>query len=222
MTDLPWTYSPVLPVVRIEDTDHAVPVARALVAGGISVIEIVLRTQAALASIELIRREVPEIWVGAGTLVRPGQANEAADAGAQFLVSPGCPRDLCSAMIDTGLPALPGASTVTELMELSSRGFQYAKVFPADAAGNTSFIRSVGSVLPGMKLCPSGGISHHAAASYLMQPNVSCVGGSWLTPNSVVKSRNWKQIATIAAQAAALSSLKPTAATSLSSARTLV
>ena len=192
---------PVIPVVVLHDTDHAVPVARALVEGGLPVIELTLRTPQALDCIEQIATHVPEILVGAGTVVAPGQAKEARDAGAQFLVSPGTTEALAAAMQDTGLPHLPGASTVSEVLRLLELGYRELKFFPAEASGGTAFLTSISSPVPQARFCPTGGITSANASSYLALPNVGCVGGSWITPADAVLDRNWERVVALAAEA---------------------
>ena len=150
---------PVIPVVVIDDIEHAVPIARALVAGGLPVIELTLRTPVALDAIERIAGEVPEIFLGAGTIVDPGQAKQAASAGAQFLVSPGSTRTLLDAMTDTGLPHLPGVATVSEILTALEAGYTELKFFPAEAAGGANYLKSVHSPIPAARFCPTGGIS---------------------------------------------------------------
>lgn len=193
------TISPVIPVVVIRDAAHAVPLARALVAGGVPVIELTLRTPAALDSLRRIAAEVPEILVGAGTVVRPEQATEAAAAGAQFLVSPGSTPSLLDAMTDTGLPHLPGMSTVSEALALLERGYLELKFFPAEASGGTAFLKAIHSPVPAARFCPTGGITADTAGSYLSLPNVGCVGGSWLTPADVLSAGDWDRVRSYAA-----------------------
>lgn len=195
---------PVIPVVVIDDLAHAVPVARALVEGGLPVIELTLRTPVALDAIHAIASEVPEILVGAGTIVSPGQVKLALDAGAQFLVSPGCTPDLLSAMAASGAPFLPGTSTVSEALAVLEAGFTEMKFFPAEAAGGAAYLRSIASPLPAARFCPTGGITAASAPSYLALPNVGCVGGSWLTPNDALAAGDWARISRLAAEAAAL------------------
>jgi 2-dehydro-3-deoxyphosphogluconate aldolase / (4S)-4-hydroxy-2-oxoglutarate aldolase len=150
---------PVVPVVVVDDMAHAVPVARALVAGGLPVIELTLRTPVALDAIRAIASEVPEILVGAGTIVTPGQAKEAVDAGAQFLVSPGSTPSLLGAMADTGLPFLPGTATVSEVLAVLEAGYTELKFFPAEASGGAAFLKSIASPVPAARFCPTGGIT---------------------------------------------------------------
>jgi 2-dehydro-3-deoxyphosphogluconate aldolase/(4S)-4-hydroxy-2-oxoglutarate aldolase len=195
---------PVVPVVVVDDLAHAVPVARALVAGGLPVIELTLRTPVALEAIRAIASEVPEILVGAGTIVTPGQAKEALDAGAQFLVSPGSTPSLLGAMADTGLPFLPGTATVSEVLAVLEAGYTELKFFPAEASGGAAFLKSIASPVPAARFCPTGGITAASAASYLALPNVGCVGGSWLTPADALGAGDWDRVARLASEAAAL------------------
>ena len=195
---------PVIPVVVLHDVAHAVPLARALVEGGLPVVELTLRTPVALDAIEAIATEVPEILVGAGTVVAPHQAKDAMSAGAQFLVSPGTTDRLAAAMQETGLPHLPGAATVSEVLRLLELGYEELKFFPAEASGGIDFLRSIASPVPQARFCPTGGITAETATSYLALPNVGCVGGSWLTPPALVVDQDWAQVARLAREAAAL------------------
>jgi 2-dehydro-3-deoxyphosphogluconate aldolase / (4S)-4-hydroxy-2-oxoglutarate aldolase len=195
---------PVVPVVVVDDPVQAVPVARALVAGGLPVIELTLRTPVALDAIRAIASEVPEILVGAGTIVTPGQAKEALDAGAQFLVSPGSTPSLLGAMADTGLPFLPGTATVSEVLAVLEAGYTELKFFPAEASGGAAFLKSVAAPVPAARFCPTGGITAATAPSYLALPNVGCVGGSWLTPADALASGDWGRVTELARAAAAL------------------
>ncbi|WP_326947448.1 bifunctional 4-hydroxy-2-oxoglutarate aldolase/2-dehydro-3-deoxy-phosphogluconate aldolase [Amycolatopsis sp. NBC_01307] len=191
--------SPVMPVVVIDDADDAVPTARALLAGGIGVIELTLRTPAALAAIERVATEVPDIVIGAGTVTSPDQAKQAADAGAKFLVTPGCTDAVVDACFESGLPFLPGASTVSEAMKLAERGLTALKFFPAEASGGVAYLKSIAGPLPSLKFCPTGGITVASAPTYLALPNVGCIGGSWLTSSLDVST-----IEKLAAEAAKL------------------
>jgi len=195
---------PVLPVVVLDRREDAVPVARALVAGGLPAIELTLRTPVALDAIRAISDEVPEILVGAGTVVTPGQAKQALDAGARFLVSPGSTPALVSAMTDTGLPFLPGTSTVSEVLAALELGLTELKFFPAEASGGTAYLRAISSPVPAARFCPTGGITPASAPDYLALPNVGCVGGSWLAPPDVVRRGDWAAITELATRAAAL------------------
>jgi 2-dehydro-3-deoxyphosphogluconate aldolase/(4S)-4-hydroxy-2-oxoglutarate aldolase len=196
--------SPVMPVVVIADADDAVPTARALLAGGIKVIELTLRTPAALEAIERVATEVPDIVVGAGTVTAPEHAKQAGDAGAAFLVTPGCTDRVLDAAFDTGLPFLPGASTVSEAMRLAERGLTALKFFPAEASGGIAYLSSIGGPLPGLRFCPTGGITVKSAPDYLALPNVGCIGGSWLTPKDVLAAKDFGRIEGLAREAAAL------------------
>jgi 2-dehydro-3-deoxyphosphogluconate aldolase/(4S)-4-hydroxy-2-oxoglutarate aldolase len=201
MTDSLLDRVPVIPVVVLHDVAHAVPVARALVAGGLPVIELTLRTPAALDAIEAIATQVPEILVGAGTIVAPHQAKDAQSAGAQFLVSPGTTDGLAAAMTETGLPHLPGAATVSEVLRLLELGYTEMKFFPAEASGGVDFLKSVSSPVPAARFCPTGGITPASAGSYLALPNVGCVGGSWLTPTDAVLDGDWARVTRLATEA---------------------
>lgn len=196
--------SPVMPVVVLDDADDAVPTARALLAGGIGVIELTLRTPAALASIERIAAEVPEIVIGAGTVTAPEHAKQAAAAGAKFLVTPGCTDSVLDAAFDTGLPFLPGASTVSEAMRLAERGLTALKFFPAEASGGVAYLKSIGGPLPGLRFCPTGGITVKTAPDYLALSNVGCIGGSWLTPKDALAAKDFGKIEAFAAEASKL------------------
>lgn len=195
---------PVIPVVVVDDVEQAVPLARALVAGGVRVIELTLRTPVALEAVRRIAAEVPEILVGAGTVVTPAQARQASDAGAQFLVSPGSTDALLGAMAETGLPHLPGVATVSEILEVLELGYRELKFFPAEVSGGTGFLRAVSSPLPQARFCPTGGVSAANAADYLSLPNVGCVGGSWLTPGDAVAAGDWGRVRDLAAATTAL------------------
>ena len=192
---------PVVPVVVLDDLDHAVPVARALVAGGLPVIELTLRTPVALEAIAAIATEVPEILVGAGTITSPELVGRAVEAGAQFLVSPGTTPTLLQELAGSGVPFLPGTATVSEAMAVLEAGFAEMKFFPAEASGGAAYLRSLASPLPAARFCPTGGITAATAASYLALPNVGCVGGSWLTPSDALAAGDWDRITALAAEA---------------------
>jgi len=190
--------APVIPVVVVHDAADAVPIARALVDGGLPIIELTLRTPAAMDAIERIAAEVPEILVGAGTIVEANQPKKAAAAGAQFLVSPGSTRDLRAAMRDSGLPHLPGVATVSEVLTLLEDGYTDMKFFPAEAAGGAEYLRAIHAPVPAARFCPTGGVSPTNLTDYLALPNVGCVGGSWLTPADVVERHDWTTISDLA------------------------
>lgn len=196
--------APVVPVVVLRDLDTAVPLARALVAGGLPVLEITLRTPEGLAAIERIADQVPGAVVGAGTVLMPADATAAVRAGARFLVSPGAPPRLLDALADSGVAALPGAATATEVMALVERGFTEVKLFPAAEVGGAALLRALAGPLPDVRFCPTGGITAANAPAYLALPNVACVGGTWLTPADAVAAGDWARVEDLARAAAAL------------------
>ena len=196
--------SPVIPVVTIDDPQDAVPLARALVAGGVEIIELTLRTDSALTSLKLIAEEVPEILVGAGTILTPAQAGAAVAAGAKFLVSPGVTPALLTAMLSLDVPVLPGVATVGEVLAVLEQGLDAMKFFPAGPAGGPKYLAAIGAPIPDVRFCPTGGISLATAPDYLKLPNVVCVGGSWLTPADAVAAKDWARITALAGGAAAL------------------
>ncbi|MEV0049633.1 2-dehydro-3-deoxyphosphogluconate aldolase / (4S)-4-hydroxy-2-oxoglutarate aldolase [Saccharopolyspora shandongensis] len=196
--------APVVPVVALDDVAHAVPLAEALLRGGIRTIEVTLRTPAGLPAIERIAAEVPEMVAGAGTITEPGQAKRAADAGARYLVTPGTTDRLLDDVEASGVPFLAGASTVSEAMRLAERGATAMKFFPAEPSGGVPFLKAIAGPLPGLRFCPTGGISPQTAPNYLALPNVGCVGGSWLAPKDVLAAGDWAQIEQLARDAAAL------------------
>ncbi|WP_328870986.1 bifunctional 4-hydroxy-2-oxoglutarate aldolase/2-dehydro-3-deoxy-phosphogluconate aldolase [Streptomyces sp. NBC_00287] len=197
--------APVVPVVVIGDSSDAVPLARALVAGGLPAIEVTLRTPGALDAIRAIAGEVPDAVVGAGTVITPELVAKAVDAGARFLVSPGWTDVLLEAMRGSGVPFLPGVSTTSEVVALLERGVREMKFFPAQAAGGTAYLKSLSGPLPQARFCPTGGIGADSAAEYLALPNVGCVGGSWMLPADAVAARDWARIEALARAAAGLS-----------------
>ncbi|WP_306422242.1 bifunctional 4-hydroxy-2-oxoglutarate aldolase/2-dehydro-3-deoxy-phosphogluconate aldolase [Geminicoccus harenae] len=195
---------PVVPVLIVEEVRTAVPLARALVAGGIRVLEVTLRTDAALDVIRAIAAEVPEAVVGVGTVRRPAQLDAAAKAGAKFAVSPGATPALIEAAKASPVPWLPGIATPSEGMTLAEAGFSVLKLFPAEAVGGAKLIASLASPLPDLRFCPTGGIDRAKAGDYLKLKNVVCVGGSWLAPPALVAAGNWAEIETLAKDAATL------------------
>lgn len=194
----------VVPVVVLPDAGMGVPLARALLRGGVTTVEITLRTPAALEGVRRIAAEVPEVLVGVGTVTRPGDAEAAAAAGAAFLVTPGTSPSVLDAAEGTGLPLLPGAATVSEVLALLERGHTTLKLFPAEAAGGRPWLASVASVLPDVVFCPTGGITAATAPGYLALVNVACVGGSWLTPADALAAGEWDAVERLAREAAAL------------------
>ena len=192
---------PLVPVLPIDDVDGAVPLARALVAGGLSVLEITLRTETALSAIKAVRAACPDAVVGAGTLRTAEDLPRCVDAGAQFGVSPGAPERLMDAVDGSGLPFLPGCASPTEAMRLADRGYSVLKFFPAEAAGGTRMLKSLAEPLSGIVFCPTGGVTIENARDYLALPNVVTVGGSWVAPKDLIRSEDWKGIEDLARQA---------------------
>ncbi|MEZ5450571.1 MAG: bifunctional 4-hydroxy-2-oxoglutarate aldolase/2-dehydro-3-deoxy-phosphogluconate aldolase [Thiolinea sp.] len=188
---------PVIPVLVVHEREQAVPLAETLVANGLPVLEVTLRTPAALEVIRAMS-EVPGAQVGAGTLLTPADVKAAKAAGACFGVSPGATDCLLAAARDEGLPLLPGVSTASEIMYLLEQGVDAMKFFPAEAAGGVAMLKSWHGPLPQAMFCPTGGISERTAASYLALPNVMCVGGSWVTPDAMLKAGDWKGIGALA------------------------
>ena len=195
---------PVMPVIVIDDSDKAVPLAEALLEGGIRTIEITLRTSAAMDAIGAVAARRPEITVGAGTVIRAELAHQARDAGAAFAVSPGTTQDVISGCRAAELPLLPGAATVSEMMALQDEGFSAIKFFPANASGGTAFIKALASPLPRVIVCPTGGITQDTAPDWLALSNVPCVGGSWVASQAAIADDDFSGIASRAAAAAAL------------------
>ncbi|MET8664441.1 bifunctional 4-hydroxy-2-oxoglutarate aldolase/2-dehydro-3-deoxy-phosphogluconate aldolase [Streptomyces tendae] len=197
--------APVVPVVVVDDLADAVPLARALVAGGLPAIEVTLRTPVALDAIRAIAGEVPGAVVGAGTVITPEQVADVVAAGARFLVSPGWTDVLLEAMRASGVPFLPGVSTTSEVVALLERGVREMKFFPAEAAGGTAYLKALAAPLPQARFCPTGGISPASAPEYLALPNVGCVGGSWMLPKDAVADGDWGRVEALAREAAGLS-----------------
>lgn len=208
--------SPVIPAVVLEDPSRAVDVARALLDGGISVIEVAARTSASLVSIERIATEVPEIVVGAGTITRTSQAVLAASVGASFVASAGPTPALLDGILATGIPYLPGCSTAGEAMELQERGLTEVRFFPAEAAGGPAYIGALQGPLPHLRFCATGGITLANAAGYLALPNVDAVGGTWVAPADLIRAHDWQAITANARQAMAAVSALPTVPQALS------
>ncbi len=197
--------APVIPVLVIDDVSHALPLAQALCAGGLRVLEITLRTPQAPEAIELIRRELPDAIVGAGTVVTENDLEKALNAGSQFIVSPGTSPRLLDAVAASAVSFLPGVATPSEVMNLMEKGYFHLKFFPAEAAGGVAMLKSIYGPLPQLKFCPTGGINQETAPQYLALPNVVCIGGSWMVPNDLVQQHNWEQINRSAVAAAGLS-----------------
>ncbi len=186
--------TPVVPVVTLARVEQAVPLARALAAGGLPVVEVTLRSPAALGAIAEIAAAVPEAVVGAGSLRRPAQIVEAQAAGARFGVSPGHTAALLEAAENAGLPYLPGAATASEAMALHQRGYDLIKLFPAGPLGGPALLKALAAPLPEIEFCPTGGIAPDNLADYLTCPNVACVGGSWIAPPELLAAEDWAEI----------------------------
>lgn len=186
--------SPVIPVMVINNLEHAVPLAHALVEGGLKVLEITLRTPVALEAIRSIKAEVPNAIVGAGTIINIDTLNQAIDAGSEFLVSPGVTNSLINHAINSGVPILPGVATPSEAMKLMEKGITAMKFFPAEAAGGVPMLKSIGGPLPQITFCPTGGINPENAKQYLALNNVACIGGSWMAPANLVDAEDWDEI----------------------------
>jgi len=194
----------VIPVLSIARERDAVPLARALYEGGLSVIEVTFRTQAAAASIAAIAAALPQVIVGAGTLLRAADVAAAVAAGAKFLVSPGTTPELAGVALATELPYLPGVATPSEIMAARALGVCVMKLFPAEALGGVALLRALAPVFPGIAFCPTGGIDEASAAEYLTLPNVPLVGGSWMAPRDAIAARDWPRIRRLAERAAAI------------------
>jgi 2-dehydro-3-deoxyphosphogluconate aldolase/(4S)-4-hydroxy-2-oxoglutarate aldolase len=196
--------APVIPVLTIARIEDAVPLARALAAGGLPVIEVTLRTPVALDAVRAIVADVPECIVGVGTVTEVPDIRQALAAGARYLVSPGTTAELADAFARTPVPVLPGCATVSEAMALAARGFRVLKFFPAEATGGIAFLKSIAAPLPSLKFCPTGGIDQRNAASYLALPNVIAVGGSWVAPKDAVAAGDFVRVTALAREAAGL------------------
>ena len=184
----------VVPVIVIKDLADAVPMAKALLAGGIKVLEVTLRTPVALDAIKLLAEQVPEAIVGAGTVTTATQLEQVIAAGAKFAISPGLTRELLQAGKDSVIPLIPGIASISELMEGTGLGYTHFKFFPAEAAGGVKTLKSIYGPFSDIRFCPTGGINEKNYLEYLALPNVSCVGGSWIVPDTAVSEKNWFMI----------------------------
>jgi len=198
--------TPVIPVLAIDSVGAALPLARALVEGGLPVLEITLRTPAALEVIRALAAEVEGAVVGAGTVLSAAQYRDAERAGARFVVSPGATDALLAAAAASPVPFLPGSATASEVMRLLEEGYRFLKFFPAAPAGGVAYLQGLAGPLPDARFCPTGGIDAAAAKEYLALPNVVCVGGSWVAPGAAVAAGDWRRIRELAGTAAALRS----------------
>ena len=192
---------PVLPVLVIEDVSLALDLAGALYAGGVEVLEVTLRTPRALDALAAIRKELPQLLVGAGTLIHTEQFLEARDAGAQFAVSPGCTERLAAAAEDSGLPYLPGVMTPSEVLLALEYGYRSLKLFPANGSTSVKMLKSFKGPFTGIRFCPTGGVTPDNLLSFLRLPNVACVGGTWIAPSNLVRARAWDPLTQLAAAA---------------------
>lgn len=197
----------VVPVITLEDADSAVPLAEALVAGGLQVLEVTLRTDAGLESIGRIAAEVPSAIVGAGTVTTPQQLREARNAGAEFVVSPGCTDSLVAAAFEAGGAFLPGAVTASEVLRLLESGITMMKFFPAETSGGVAALKAFAGPFPHVRFCPTGGIDLENSLSYLALANVVCIGGTWMVPADLIERGDWAAITTLAAEATAATRL---------------
>lgn len=195
--------NPVIPVLVVEDVEHAVPMAKALVAGGLTALEVTLRTKSALSVIERIANEVPEAIIGVGTVVRPEQFEQVKAVGAKFVVSPGLTPTLAHAARDTEMPFLPGAVTASEIIAAMELGIFDLKFFPAGTSGGAAALKGFSTVFSDVRFCPTGGVKPDNMADYLSLPNVATVGGTWLVTADLLNSGNWDEITRLAAQAKA-------------------
>lgn len=194
----------VVPVLVIDNVSEALPLAQALVEGGLNVLEVTLRTEAALAAVEEIAKHLPDAHVGTGTVLNAADVRRSVDAGATFMVSPGATEALLDAADDVSVPMLPGAANPSEVMRLLERGYRYQKFFPAEAAGGVPMLKSIGGPLAQVKFCPTGGVSPKNAKDYLGLANVVCVGGSWMAAPKLVAEKNWAEITRLAKEATLL------------------
>ena len=189
-----FSRSPIVPVMVIKDIEHAVPLANALVAGGIKVLEVTLRTPCALEAIARIAKEVPEAIVGAGTILNVEQLKQASEAGAQFVITPGATPALLSAAKQGSVPLIPGVASISEVMEGMAQGYTHFKFFPAEASGGVNALKAFGGPLSGIRFCPTGGISPGNYNDYLALDNVDCIGGSWIAPVDAMEAGDWDRI----------------------------
>ena len=193
-----FSQGPVVPVLVIDKVEDAVPIAKALISGGINVLEVTLRTEAAIDVIAAIARELPEAYVGAGTVTNRDQLKAVTDAGAKFAISPGLTADLLAAGKEGTIPLIPGISNISDLMKANDAGYDHLKFFPAEAAGGVKTLKSIGGPFPNIKFCPTSGISLANYKEYLALPNVKCVGGSWLAPTDAIENKEWQVLTDLA------------------------
>lgn len=196
--------APVIPVVTIDDARMSIDLAQALVGAGLPVIEVTLRTAAALDAIAAIAKAVPDAVVAAGTILHKSQIAEVVDAGAKFIVTPGTPTSLAEELAAAAIPVMPGCATASEAMTLASLGFEALKFFPAMASGGVAWLKGIGGPLPMLGFCPTGGVDLSNAPTLLSLPNVLCVGGTWITPKATLEAGDFATVGRLAREAAAL------------------
>ncbi len=194
----------ILPVVTVNTLDEARKVSTALLEGGLPAIELTLRTPVAMEALAMLKKELPGIVIGAGTVLTTQQMEQSIAAGADFLVTPGTPAHLADALAQADVPVVPGAATPTELLSLMARGFRVCKLFPATAVGGLAMLKGLAGPLSDLKICPTGGIGEDTAADYLSQPNVVCIGGSWMVPKNWIEAGQWDKVTESSAKAAAI------------------
>jgi 2-dehydro-3-deoxyphosphogluconate aldolase/(4S)-4-hydroxy-2-oxoglutarate aldolase len=198
-----FNMGPIVPVLVINNVAEALPIAEALLTAGVNVLEVTLRTPAALDVISAIARELPEAIVGSGTVTNRQQLQQSYDAGAKFAISPGLTKDLLQAGNEGNIALIPGISSISELMDGADYGYDHLKFFPAEASGGVNAIKSIGGPFPDIRFCPTGGINLNNVRDYLALPNVVCCGGSWLVSSEIVENKNWSEITRLANQALA-------------------
>ena len=194
----------ILPVITVDSVDQGRRIAEALLEGGLTSLELTLRTPAALETLATLKKELPHIVIGAGTVLNEEHIRQSVDAGADFLVTPGTPQPLAEALARASIPAVPGGATPTEFLQLMVHGFRCCKLFPANAVGGLAMLKGLAGPLAGLKLCPTGGISEANAGEFLAQPNVLCIGGSWMVPRDWLVAGEWNKVRESAAKAAAI------------------
>ena len=194
----------ILPVVTVHTLDEARKVSAALLKGGLPAIELTLRTPVAMEALAMLKKELPDIVIGAGTVLTVEQMEQSIAAGADFLVTPGTPPELADALAKAPIPVVPGGATPTEFLSLMARGFRVCKLFPASAVGGLTMLKGLAGPLADLKICPTGGITEDNAGEFLAQPNVVCIGGSWMVPNNWIKAGEWDKVIASSAKAAVI------------------
>ena len=194
----------ILPVVTVHTLDEARKVSAALLKGGLPAIELTLRTPVAMEALAMLKKELPDIVIGAGTVLTVEQMEQSIAAGADFLVTPGTPPELADALAKAPIPVVPGGATPTEFLSLMARGFRVCKLFPASAVGGLAMLKGLAGPLADLKICPTGGITEDNAGEFLSQPNVVCIGGSWMVPKNWIDAGEWDKVTESSAKAAAI------------------